>query len=57
MITSGGFGPSLDAPLAMGYVAIDQAKVGTQLNAIVRGKARAISVAKTPFVPQRYFRG
>lgn len=56
-ITSGGFGPTLNAPVAMGYVPIEYAKIGTELTAIVRGKERAITVAKTPFVPQRYFRG
>ncbi|MBV8665213.1 MAG: glycine cleavage system aminomethyltransferase GcvT [Burkholderiaceae bacterium] len=56
-VTSGGFGPTLNAPVAMGYVETDLAKIGTALNAIVRGKPVAVEVAKTPFVPQRYFRG
>jgi len=56
-VTSGGFGPTVNAPVAMGYVAIDHAKIGTVLNAIVRGKPVAVEVAKTPFTPQRYFRG
>lgn len=56
-VTSGGFGPSLSAPVAMGYVEIEHAKLGTALHAIVRGKPVAVEVAKTPFVPQRYFRG
>ena len=57
MVTSGGFGPSLEAPLAMGYVAAKYATVGTELNAIVRGKERPVTVVKMPFVPQRYYRG
>jgi aminomethyltransferase len=56
-VTSGGFGATLGGPVAMGYVETEYAKVGTALNAIVRGKPVAIEVAKTPFVPQRYFRG
>jgi aminomethyltransferase len=57
VVTSGGFGPSLDAPLAMGYVAAEYAAVGTQLSAVVRGKARPVTVEKMPFIPQRYYRG
>ena len=57
VVTSGGFGPTLGAPLAMGYVESAYAAVGTTLNALVRGKARAVTVTKMPFVPQRYFRG
>ncbi|HSY28306.1 MAG TPA: glycine cleavage system aminomethyltransferase GcvT [Burkholderiaceae bacterium] len=56
-VTSGGFGPTVNAPVAMGYVNIEHAKIGTTLNAIVRGKPVAVEVAKTPFTPQRYFRG
>lgn len=56
-VTSGGFGPTMNAPVAMGYVETAHAKIGTALSAIVRGKPVAVEVAKTPFVPQRYFRG
>lgn len=56
-ITSGGFGPTLGGPVAMGYVETARAVVGTPLNALVRGKLVPIAVAKTPFVPQRYYRG
>ena len=56
-VTSGGFGATLGGPVAMGYVETEYAKIGTALNAIVRGKPVAVEVAKTPFVPQRYFRG
>jgi aminomethyltransferase len=56
-VTSGGFGPTVGAPVAMGYVETAQAAVGTKLRTIVRGKPVTIEVAKTPFVPQRYYRG
>lgn len=56
-ITSGGFSPSLNQPIAMGYVSTHLAKVDTELSALVRGKAVPVAVARTPFVPQRYFRG
>ena len=56
-ITSGGFGPTLGAPLAMGYVATAQAAAGTPLQLMVRGTARPAKVAPMPFVPQRYYRG
>lgn len=53
-ITSGGFGPTADGPVAMGYVAREHAKAGTELDLIVRGKPRAAKVAKLPFAPHRY---
>ena len=56
-ITSGGFGPSVGGPVAMGYVARSHAKAGTDLNLIVRGKARPAKVVKMPFVPHNYHRG
>jgi aminomethyltransferase len=56
-VTSGSFGPTLSAPVAMGYVETALAKPGTKLSAIVRDKPVPVEVAKTPFVPQRYFRG
>jgi aminomethyltransferase len=55
-VTSGGFGATRDGPIAMGYVAIGYASPGTGLRAMVRGKARAITVEKLPFVTPRYFR-
>lgn len=57
IVTSGGFGPSLNGPLAMGYVRSALAAPGTELRAIVRGKPVAVDVVRTPFVLQRYFRG
>jgi aminomethyltransferase len=55
-VTSGGFGPSLGKPIAMGYVAAAAASVGTPVNLVVRGKALAGKVAKMPFAPHRYHR-
>jgi len=53
-VTSGGFAPSLNAPIAMGYVASPFAKLGTKLFATVRGKPQPVSVTALPFVPTRY---
>lgn len=55
-VTSGGFGPSLNAPLAMGYVRADLAVDGTPIALMVRGKALPARIAPTPFVPHRYIR-
>ena len=55
-ITSGGFGPSVNAPIAMGYVPQGRAAAGTPVNLMVRGKALGASVAPLPFVPHRYAR-
>jgi len=55
-VTSGGFGPSLNGPLAMGYVEPAFAAVGTAVALLVRGKPIAAKVAAMPFVPQRYKR-
>ncbi|MBT3566344.1 MAG: glycine cleavage system aminomethyltransferase GcvT [Porticoccus sp.] len=57
IVTSGGFGPTLDAPLAMGYVKTEYSKIGTEFGAIVRGKVHPVFVQKMPFVPNRYYRG
>ncbi|AMP00273.1 glycine cleavage system T protein [Collimonas arenae] len=56
-ITSGGFGPTVGAPVAMGYVDGAHAQIGTSLHAIVRGKPVPVEVVKMPFTPARYFRG
>ena len=55
-ITSGGFGPSIAAPIAMGYVPTDHAAIGTKLNLIVRGKALPATVVALPFVPNNFKR-
>lgn len=56
MITSGGFGPSANAPVAMGYVTASHAKPGTAVQLIVRGKPLPAAVCELPFVPHRYVR-
>ncbi|KZB71113.1 MULTISPECIES: glycine cleavage system aminomethyltransferase GcvT [Thalassospira] len=56
-ITSGGFGPTIDGPIAMGYVAIEFSEPGTKIDLMVRGKARPAEVVELPFAPHRYFRG
>ena len=56
-VTSGLLSPSLDQPVAMGYVATAFSPVGTRVNAIVRGKTVAMLVSAMPFVPHRYWRG
>ena len=56
-ITSGGFGPSVGGPVAMGYVETAFASEGTDINAMVRGKALPAKVASMPFTPHRYHRG
>jgi len=56
-VTSGLLGPTVDQPVAMGYVAPAYAALGTRVNAIVRGKAVPMEVAAMPFTPARYHRG
>jgi aminomethyltransferase len=55
-VTSGGFGPSVNGPVAMGYVRKDLAGDGTRLNLIVRGKTIPATVVPLPFTPHRYIR-
>ena len=55
-VTSGGFGPTLEAPVAMGYVGSAQAAVGTEIFGEVRGKRLPLTVAKMPLVPARFKR-
>jgi aminomethyltransferase len=56
VVTSGGFGPSVNAPIAMGYVARECSEPGTELHLVVRGKPIAARVVSMPFVPHRYKR-
>lgn len=56
-VTSGLLGPSINQPVAMGYVDPACAAIGTRVHAIVRGKPVPMQVAAMPFVPNRYFRG
>lgn len=57
VVTSGGFGPTVGGPVAMGYVDAAFAATGTEVQLIVRGKALPACVADMPFAPHRYFRG
>jgi len=56
-VTSGGFGPSLGGPIAMGYVTRALAAPGTPVALVVRGKDIPATVTPLPFVPHRYHRG
>lgn len=56
IVTSGGFGPSIDHPVAMGYVRADLARPGTAVELVVRGKPRPAEIAALPFVPHNYKR-
>jgi aminomethyltransferase len=56
-VTSGGFGPSVGGPIAMGYVDRAHAAEGTALALLVRGLARPAHAVRLPFFPHRYHRG
>jgi aminomethyltransferase len=56
-VTSGGFAPSVGAPIAMAYVPVALAAPGTRIQLAQRGKVHAATVAPMPFVPHRYHRG
>ena len=55
-VTSGGFGPSVGAPIAMGYLPARLTRDGTRLFGDVRGKRLAVEVAPLPFHPRSYKR-
>ena len=55
-VTSGGFGPSVEKPVAMGYVATEHAAPGTKIDLIIRGKAHLAEVCDLPFVKPNYKR-
>jgi aminomethyltransferase len=55
-VSSGGFGVTVGAPIAMGYVPTARAATGTRLFAEVRGKRLSVVVCKLPFIPPRYKR-
>lgn len=55
-ITSGGFGPSVGGPVAMGYVTPDFAETGTKLDLVVRGKSLPATVTRLPFIPNNFKR-
>jgi aminomethyltransferase len=56
-VTSGGFGPSVGGPVAMGYVDSTHAADGTPVQLLVRGSPRPARIARLPFVPTHYYRG
>jgi len=55
-VTSGGFGPSVEAPIAMGYVAASHATPGTDVEGEVRGKRLPATICALPFHPTTYKR-
>ena len=55
-VTSGGFGPTVDGPVAMGYVAAAAAEPDTEVQLMVRGKPLPARIVSLPFVPHRYHR-
>lgn len=55
-VTSGGFAPSLGAPIAMGYVRPQAAEIGTNVNLMVRSKEVPAEIVVLPFVPHNYHR-
>jgi aminomethyltransferase len=55
-VTSGAFGPSIEAPMSMGYVATAQARPGTTIYGEVRGKRLPATVTEMPFRPSTYKR-
>jgi aminomethyltransferase len=57
VVTSGGFGPSVGKPIAMGYLAREWEAPGTTVYALVRGKQLPMSVSAMPFVAPGYYRG
>lgn len=57
IVTSGGFGPTVNGPVCMGYVPVSFATPGTSVGLIVRGKTLPAKIAGMPFAPHRYFRG
>ena len=56
VVTSGGFAPSVNAPIAMGYVSANYSAPDTRIEAEVRGKRVPMTVTAMPFVPHRYHR-
>ena len=57
VITSGGFGPTVGGPVAMGYVTTKFAAADTKINLMVRGKAMPAIIVKMPFVAAGFYRG
>ena len=57
IVTSGGFGPSVNGPVAMGYVSKDVSAPGSELLLLVRGRPMPAKVSRLPFTPHRYKKG
>jgi aminomethyltransferase len=55
-ITSGGFGPSVNGPIAMGYVKAAYAAPGTKVQLVVRGQNLPAQIVNMPFAPHRYYK-
>jgi len=55
-VTSGGFGPSVNGPVAMGYVETASSQPGTKINLVVRGTAMPATIVTLPFIPNRFKR-
>jgi len=56
-VSSGGFGPTFDGPIAMGYVPPDHQRSGQTITAVQRGKENPMTVTELPFTPHHYYRG
>ncbi len=57
VVTSGGFGPTVQGPVAMGYVEASKSGIGEKINLMIRGKAMPANIVEMPFAPHRYYRG
>ena len=57
LVTSGTLGPTINKPVALGYLPKSHTAIGTTVFALVRGKQTPMTVTSTPFVPNGYFRG
>ena len=57
VVTSGLLGPSINQPIAMGYLPLTHSALGTRVNAVVRSKLVPMEVTSMPFLPARYYRG
>ncbi|MBV6633005.1 MAG: glycine cleavage system aminomethyltransferase GcvT [Alphaproteobacteria bacterium] len=57
VVTSGGFGPTVERPVAMGIVSAGSTEPGTKLTLVQRGREMPAAVAPMPFVPARFYRG
>ncbi len=56
IVTSGGFGPSVEKPIAMGYIDKQHAVTGTKLNVKIRDRIQQVNVVALPFVKHQYYK-